>query len=204
MCVHNPSAAQSWVRRVQRPVALGKAPCGVPVVVDQGDKVETHSAMIPLLSVQVWLLWTCGCWDGDSCGALSGAAGPGAHSSSISFHRDRKFHMLQGADGRVRRQSAGEQPHRSAEAAKHVDKAPGSANSILPRGGAGCGQSDNPGSADTGYHVCRLHPQPAACRASQAPPPLQTHTRTAARPPAACCGDAAQPHRSPVLLGAMW
>lgn len=38
MCVHNPSAAQSWVRRVQRPVALGKASCGVPVVVDQGDK----------------------------------------------------------------------------------------------------------------------------------------------------------------------
>lgn len=60
----------------------------VSVVVDQGDKAETQPAMIPPLSVQLWLLWTFGCWDGEPCGALSGAAGPGALSRSSSFHRD--------------------------------------------------------------------------------------------------------------------
>lgn len=58
--MHTPSAAQSWVQRVQRPVLFGKAPCGISVVVDQGNKGETQSAMIPLLSVQLWPHWIFG------------------------------------------------------------------------------------------------------------------------------------------------
>lgn len=120
-------------------------------------------------------------WYEEPCRTLSEAAGPGALSSSSSFHRDRKFHSLQGADGRVRRQNA-EHPHCSAEAVKHSGKAAGRANSILPRCGAGFVQSDSPGRADTGFGMSRLHPQPAVCRTpwSCHPklPPLASHVPT--------------------------
>lgn len=54
-----------------------------------------------------------------------------------------------------------------------------------------------------GYiHSLLLAEHPGAAIPSS--PRLQTHTRMATHPPAPCHGDAALPHRSPVLLGAMW
>ena len=44
------------------------------------------------------------------------------------------------------------------------------------------------------------HPGAAVPR----PPHLRTPAPMATSPPAPCRGDVAQPHRSPVLLGAMW
>lgn len=86
----------------------------------------------------------------------------------------------------------------------HTHKVPDSANSILPHCGAGCGQSDNPGSADAGYDVCRLHPQPAACRASQSSHPklppfpnARTHGHAPTRTVPWGCGPA------PLLTGAV-
>lgn len=118
-------------------------------------------------SVLGWgALWSpfCGCWTWCS---LQQQLLPQTH---------RKIHMLQEGGGRVGRQSAEEPPHCSAQAVKHTGKALGSANSILPHCGAGCGQSDNPGSADMGYDVCRLHPQPVACNASQSDHPKLSPT----------------------------
>ena len=80
----------------------------VSVVVDQRDKGETQSAMIPLPSVQLWLCWTFACWDGEPCGALSEAAGPGALSSSSFFHRDTENFIccreqMAGCEGRAQK-----------------------------------------------------------------------------------------------------
>lgn len=58
------------------------------LVMDQWDKGEIQSAMIPLLSLQLQLYGTFVCWDGEPRGAPPVAAGPGALSSSSSFHRD--------------------------------------------------------------------------------------------------------------------